>query len=162
MAKFGDCYGVGPSRWCFRWFNHRVSALCADEFGKSTNKAYSLMGQDGIYLQVMETSGEGSERRHAHRVHNLLKRGKHWVLVTLLLSNVIVNETLPIILDRALGGGVGAVVGSTVLIGTIYMVCYQVLKANIVQSSLGKLSRNRSVSDTDYKLEHSWLLLYLV
>ncbi|KAF5967406.1 hypothetical protein FBULB1_11236 [Fusarium bulbicola] len=40
----------------------------------------------------------------------------HWVLVTLLLSNVIVNESLPVVLDRTLGGGVAAVVGSTVLI----------------------------------------------
>ena len=39
------------------------------------------------------------------------------VLVTLLLSNVIVNETLPVVLDRCFGGGVAAVVGSTVLIG---------------------------------------------
>jgi metal transporter CNNM len=39
------------------------------------------------------------------------------VLVTLLLSNVIVNETLPVVLDRCFGGGIPAVVGSTVLIG---------------------------------------------
>ena len=76
-----------------------------------------LMGQDGIYLQVIATSGEGKEQRHAQRVYRLLKRGKHWVLVTLLLSNVIVNETLPIVLDRSLGGGWPAVLGSTVLIG---------------------------------------------
>ena len=50
---------------------------------------------------------------------NLLKKGKHWVLVTLLLSNVITNETLPIVLDRSLGGGWPAVLGSTVLIGTV-------------------------------------------
>lgn len=74
------------------------------------------MGQDGIYLQVIATSGEGSEQKHAERVYNLLKKGKHWVLVTLLLSNVIVNETLPIVLDRSLGGGWPAVLGSTVLI----------------------------------------------
>lgn len=77
----------------------------------------SLMGQDGIYLQVIATSGEGKEKRHAKRVFDLLQKGKHWVLVTLLLSNVIVNETLPIVLDRSLGGGWPAVLGSTVLIG---------------------------------------------
>jgi metal transporter CNNM len=75
------------------------------------------MGQDGIYLQVIATSGEGKEQKHAQRVYRLLKKGKHWVLVTLLLSNVIVNETLPIVLDRSLGGGWPAVLGSTVLIG---------------------------------------------
>ncbi|KAF2223821.1 hypothetical protein BDZ85DRAFT_114772 [Elsinoe ampelina] len=76
----------------------------------------ALMGQDEIYLQVIATSGEGSEKKHAKKVLKLLKRGKHWVLVTLLLSNVITNETLPIVLDRSLGGGWPAVVSSTVLI----------------------------------------------
>ncbi|KAL9011128.1 MAG: hypothetical protein Q9173_004002 [Seirophora scorigena] len=76
----------------------------------------ALMGQDEIYLQVIKTSGEGAERKHASRVLTLLKRGKHWVLVTLLLGNVITNETLPIVLDRSLGGGWPAVLGSTVLI----------------------------------------------
>ncbi|KAH8705068.1 putative DUF21 and CBS domain protein [Talaromyces proteolyticus] len=76
----------------------------------------ALMGQDEIYLQVIKTSGEGSERKNAAAVLKLLQRGKHWVLVTLLLSNVITNETLPIVLDRSLGGGWPAVVGSTVLI----------------------------------------------
>lgn len=77
----------------------------------------ALMGQDETYLQVIATSGEGSEKRHAKRVLRLLNKGKHWVLVTLLLSNVITNETLPIVLDRSLGGGWPAVVSSTVLIG---------------------------------------------
>ncbi|KAF2152957.1 DUF21-domain-containing protein [Myriangium duriaei CBS 260.36] len=76
----------------------------------------ALMGQDEIYLQVIATSGEGSEKKNAKRVLNLLNKGKHWVLVTLLLSNVITNETLPIVLDRSLGGGWPAVVSSTVLI----------------------------------------------
>ncbi|KAL9603799.1 MAG: hypothetical protein Q9219_000908 [cf. Caloplaca sp. 3 TL-2023] len=76
----------------------------------------ALMGQDEIYLQVIRTSGEGAERKHAARVLTLLERGKHWVLVTLLLGNVITNETLPIVLDRSLGGGWPAVLGSTVLI----------------------------------------------
>ncbi|KAF2091445.1 DUF21-domain-containing protein, partial [Saccharata proteae CBS 121410] len=76
----------------------------------------ALMGQDEIYLQVIATSGEGSEKKSAAKVLKLLKKGKHWVLVTLLLSNVITNETLPIVLDRSLGGGWPAVLSSTVLI----------------------------------------------
>lgn len=75
------------------------------------------MGQDELNLQVIATSGEGSERKNASSVLRLLKRGKHWVLVTLLLGNVITNETLPLCLDRALGGGVMAAVSSTVLVG---------------------------------------------
>ncbi|TKA82816.1 hypothetical protein B0A55_01074 [Friedmanniomyces simplex] len=76
----------------------------------------ALMGQDETYLQVLATSGEGSEKKHAAAVLKLLNKGKHWVLVTLLLSNVITNETLPIVLDRSLGGGWPAVLSSTVLI----------------------------------------------
>ncbi|KAK4162871.1 putative transporter [Cladorrhinum sp. PSN259] len=76
----------------------------------------ALMGQDSIYLQVMAGDPNETQQRNAKRVYNLLQRGKHWVLVTLLLSNVIVNETLPVVLDRCLGGGIAAVVGSTVLI----------------------------------------------
>lgn len=75
------------------------------------------MGQDEIYLQVIADSGEGAERKNAAKVLKLLNKGKHWVLVTLLLSNVITNETLPIVLDRSLGGGWPAVLSSTVLIG---------------------------------------------
>ena len=77
------------------------------------------MGQGSIYLQVV--SGDPTEPQHknAKRVLNLLNNGKHWVLVTLLLANVIVNESLPVVLDRTLGGGVAAVVGSTILIGTL-------------------------------------------
>lgn len=75
------------------------------------------MGQDGIYLQVMAGDPSEPQQKNAKRVYDLLKRGKHWVLVTLLLANVIVNETLPVVLDRCLGGGVAAVVGSTFLIG---------------------------------------------
>ncbi|KAM5348763.1 hypothetical protein ACJ41O_008586 [Fusarium nematophilum] len=69
-----------------------------------------------IYLQVL--SGDPAEPHHknAKRVLKLLNRGKHWVLVTLLLANVVVNESLPVVLDRTLGGGVAAVVGSTILI----------------------------------------------
>jgi metal transporter CNNM len=72
--------------------------------------------QDEVYLQVIKTSGEGHERKNATSVLKLLNHGKHWVLVTLLLSNVITNETLPIVLDRTLGGGWPAVLGSTALI----------------------------------------------
>ncbi|KAI0129410.1 hypothetical protein BJ170DRAFT_616149 [Xylariales sp. AK1849] len=76
----------------------------------------ALMGQDSIYLQVISGDPEEPQRKNAKRVYDLLDRGKHWVLVTLLLSNVIVNETLPVVLDRVFGGGVAAVFGSTMLI----------------------------------------------
>jgi len=78
------------------------------------------MGQDEIYLQVIAESGEGSEKKNAAKVLSLLKKGKHWVLVTLLVGNVITNETLPIILDRSIGGGYAAAISSTVLVSKYY------------------------------------------
>lgn len=98
------------------WLNIGIATALVLIGGVFAGLTIALMGQDEIYLQVIKTSGEGSERKNAASVLNLLQKGKHWVLVTLLLSNVITNETLPIILDRTLGGGWPAVVGSTVLI----------------------------------------------
>lgn len=99
------------------WIYLAVAAALVLLGGAFAGLTIALMGQDEIYLQVIEDSGEGAERKNAGKVLRLLKRGKHWVLVTLLLSNVITNETLPIVLDRSLGGGWPAVLGSTVLIG---------------------------------------------
>lgn len=67
-------------------------------------------------MQVLAESGEGKERKHAKKVLKLLQRGKHWVLVTLLLSNVLTNETLPIVMDSILPGGIYAIAISTVSI----------------------------------------------
>ncbi|KAL4935011.1 hypothetical protein BDV06DRAFT_234792 [Aspergillus oleicola] len=102
-----------PSLWLYLG----VAAALVLAGGAFAGLTIALMGQDEVYLQVIQTSGDSpSERKNAASVLRLLKRGKHWVLVTLLLSNVITNETLPIILDRSLGGGWPAVLGSTVLI----------------------------------------------
>lgn len=75
-----------------------------------------FMGLDQTNLQVMVESGTEEEKKNATKVLALLDRGKHWVLVTFLLSNVIINETLPIILDDILSGGWQAIVASTALI----------------------------------------------
>lgn len=74
-----------------------------------------LMGLDMINLQVLMTSGSEQERKDATKVMHLLERGRHWVLVVLLLGNVIVNETLPIFLSE-FGSGLSAVMISTILI----------------------------------------------
>ena len=99
------------------WVNLAVAGVLVLLGGAFAGLTIALMGQDEIYLQVIQDSGEGAEKKNAGKVLRLLQRGKHWVLVTLILSNVITNETLPIVLDRSLGGGWPAVLGSTVLIG---------------------------------------------
>lgn len=74
-----------------------------------------LMGLDMVNLQVLASSGSEKERKHATKVLRLLEKGRHWVLVVLLLGNVIVNETLPVFLSD-FGGGLAAVLTSTLLI----------------------------------------------
>ncbi|KAI0379008.1 DUF21-domain-containing protein [Hypomontagnella monticulosa] len=98
------------------WVLYVASIVLVLSGGAFAGLTIALMGQDEIYLQVISLDSEEPQRKNAKRVHDLLKKGKHWVLVTLLLSNVIVNETLPVVLDRCFGGGVAAVVGSTILI----------------------------------------------
>ncbi|KAB5592990.1 Hemolysin [Ceratobasidium theobromae] len=76
-----------------------------------------LMGLDELHLRVLAASSDNpKERNNAKKVLRLMKKGRHWVLVVLLLGNVIVNESLPIFLDSAIGGGIAAVVISTVMI----------------------------------------------
>lgn len=99
------------------WVLYVVSIALVLLGGAFAGLTIALMGQDDIFLQVVALDAEEPQRKNARRVFDLLKKGKHWVLVTLLLSNVIVNETLPVVLDRCFGGGIAAVVGSTVLIG---------------------------------------------
>ena len=66
----------------------------------------SLFTQDLVYSE---------QKKYANKIKPIRKDG-HLLLVTLLLANMIVNETLPVISDPVLGGGVQSVVVSTVLI----------------------------------------------
>ena len=48
------------------------------------------MGSDDLNLRVLATSSEDpKERKSAEKVLRLLQRGRHWVLVVLLLGNVV-------------------------------------------------------------------------
>jgi len=76
------------------------------------------MGQDPVHVQVIARSGSREERRNAQKVLGVLQKGRHWVLVSLLLGNVLTNETLPIVLDREVKGGWAAVLASSLLIVT--------------------------------------------
>ncbi|KAK6969329.1 hypothetical protein R3P38DRAFT_3146342 [Favolaschia claudopus] len=76
-----------------------------------------LMGLDELHLRVLAmASDDENEKKNAKKVLKLMQKGRHWVLVVLLLGNVIVNESLPIFLDNAIGGGFAAVALSTTAI----------------------------------------------
>jgi hypothetical protein len=50
----------------------------------------ALMGSDDLNLRVLSQSSDNpAERKSATKVLKLLSRGRHWVLVVLLLSNVV-------------------------------------------------------------------------
>ncbi|GAA6016941.1 hypothetical protein JCM10207_007855 [Rhodosporidiobolus poonsookiae] len=73
--------------------------------GVFSGLSLGLMGLDQTNLQVLALSGPPAAQRDARRVLALLAHGRHFVLCTLLLSNVVVNETLPVFLDSLTGGG---------------------------------------------------------
>ncbi|KAK8846786.1 hypothetical protein IAR55_005874 [Kwoniella newhampshirensis] len=75
-----------------------------------------LMGLDTVNLQVLSIAGTDDERIQAPRVLRLLSKGRHTMLVVLLLGNTLINTSLPIFLDSIVGGGWIAVLGSTFLI----------------------------------------------
>jgi metal transporter CNNM len=55
------------------------------------------------------------QREYAKKIIPVRRNG-HLLLVSLLLANMIVNETLPVISNVVLGEGISAVAVSTVLI----------------------------------------------
>ncbi|KAJ2704810.1 hypothetical protein H4R19_005196 [Coemansia spiralis] len=74
------------------------------------------MSLDQINLRILATSGTPQQRACAQRIQPIRQNG-HWLLVSLLLANTIVNEALPIAMNSVLGGGgVLAVVVSTAAI----------------------------------------------
>ncbi|KAI6113792.1 hypothetical protein EDD16DRAFT_1802980 [Pisolithus croceorrhizus] len=102
-----------PEFWC----KIAVSAVLVLAGGVFAGLTLGLMGLDELHLRVLATSSDDiGERENAQKVYNLMQKGRHWVLVVLLLGNVIINESLPIFLDSAIGGGIAAVVISTTAI----------------------------------------------
>ncbi|KAJ1032964.1 hypothetical protein NDA16_000243 [Ustilago loliicola] len=73
------------------------------------------MSLDETQLQVLSLQGTPKQKRYAEKIMPIRKDG-HLLLTTLLIANMITNETLPIIADPLLGGGVQAVIVSIVLV----------------------------------------------
>ncbi|KAF8439366.1 hypothetical protein L210DRAFT_3672866 [Boletus edulis BED1] len=105
---------VGSPEFCAKI---AISAALVLAGGVFAGLTLGLMGLDELHLRVLATSSDDLvEKKNAQKVLNLMRKGRHWVLVVLLLANVIINESLPIFLDGALGGGIAAVAISTTAI----------------------------------------------
>ena len=131
---------VAPGDLLALYYTAIVIDKHADIDAPTRSLTLALMGSDDMHLRVLaQSSSDPAEKKHASKVLKLLQRGRHWVLVVLLLSNVvsphhgdhlcaspglglqgstfvpdqIVNESLPIFLDSVLGGGIAAVLVST-------------------------------------------------
>ncbi|KIJ14847.1 hypothetical protein PAXINDRAFT_163239 [Paxillus involutus ATCC 200175] len=99
------------------WCKIAISAVLVLAGGVFAGLTLGLMGLDELHLRVLATSSEDLvEKKNAQKVLSLMQKGRHWVLVVLLLGNVVINESLPIFLDSAIGGGIAAVVISTTAI----------------------------------------------
>ncbi|KAK7467311.1 hypothetical protein VKT23_004368 [Stygiomarasmius scandens] len=84
------------------------------------------MSLDETQLNVLSISGNEQQRKYANKIKPIRENG-HLLLVTLLLCNMIVNESLPIVADPLLENPVESVAVSTTLI---------VLFAEIIPQSL--------------------------
>ncbi|CAG8455229.1 9643_t:CDS:2 [Dentiscutata heterogama] len=74
------------------------------------------MSLDETNLHILCRSEDPKKRKYAARIQPIRKNG-HLLLVTLLLSNVLVNETLPIVMDDIMGSGsISAILASSALI----------------------------------------------
>ncbi|KAG9104679.1 hypothetical protein FRC06_000065 [Ceratobasidium sp. 370] len=113
-ASEGPEEPVGSTRF---WWKMIVSLGLVLLGGAFAGLTLGLMGLDELHLRVLAASSDNpKEKMNAQKVLRLMKKGRHWVLVVLLLGNVVVNESLPIFLDSAIGGGIAAVVISTISI----------------------------------------------
>ncbi|KAJ7264478.1 hypothetical protein B0H12DRAFT_1101873 [Mycena haematopus] len=107
-----------PEMWSSEfWERITISMVLVLLGGVFAGLTLGLMGLDELHLRVLATSSEDeNEQKNAKKVLALMQKGRHWVLVVLLLGNVIINESLPIFLDSAIGGGLAAVALSTTAI----------------------------------------------
>lgn len=73
------------------------------------------MALDETNLLVLQKSGSPEQRRYASKILPVRKKS-YLLLCTLLVANAIVNESLPILIDRICGEGWLAILISTILL----------------------------------------------
>ncbi|CEP06998.1 hypothetical protein [Parasitella parasitica] len=74
-----------------------------------------LMSLDTTNLSILEIAGTPKQQYYASRIIPIRKNG-HILLTTLLLTNTVLNETLPILFDGIFSKGFISVIASTALL----------------------------------------------
>lgn len=74
-----------------------------------------LMSLDATNLSILEIAGTPQQKHYASRIIPIRKNG-HILLATLLLTNTVLNETLPILFDDIFSKGFVSVIVSTALL----------------------------------------------
>ena len=74
-----------------------------------------LMSLDPTTLKLVMESGSGRQKTYAKLIYRVRRYG-NYLLCTLLLGNVLVNNTLTILLNDILGSGAYAIVSATIAI----------------------------------------------
>ncbi|KAI9292921.1 DUF21-domain-containing protein [Neoconidiobolus thromboides FSU 785] len=82
--------------------------------GLITGLTLGLMSLDKTNLQILMNSGDLQKREWAMKIQPIRENG-HLLLVTFLLASTLTFESLPILIDPLLGGGVSAILFSTFL-----------------------------------------------
>ncbi len=72
-----------------------------------------LMSLDKTELTIVESCGSPREKKYAKTIAPLRKRG-NFLLCTILLGNVLVNNTLTILMDDLTGSGGAAIIAATI------------------------------------------------
>lgn len=95
------------------WLMIVLLILCLCLSGLFSGLNLGLMSLDQTELKIVMSTGTEQEKDYANRILPVRALG-NFLLCSILLGNVLVNNSLTIMLDSILGGGgMGAVIGST-------------------------------------------------
>lgn len=103
-----------PSTFLPLWLQITFIVLLLCLSGLFSGLNLGLMALDKTELKIIERCGSSSEKKYAKVISPLRKRG-NFLLCTLLLGNVLVNNSLTILLDNVTNGLI-AVIGATAFI----------------------------------------------